>query len=74
MKSRRKVKFLLEKEKFPRYHIGESLLPYGFFTLERLGVLDKIKKSHFVKKFSVQFVNPDGRTSPAVLFPHAPGT
>lgn len=24
---------LLEKEKFPRYHIGESLLPYGYFTL-----------------------------------------
>ena len=59
---------LLEKEKFPRYHIGESLLPYGFFTLERLGVLDKIKKSHFVKKFSVQFVSADGRTSQPFYF------
>ncbi len=59
---------LLEKEKFPRYHIGESLLPYGFFTLERLGVLDKIKKSHFVKKFSVQFVSEDGRSSQPFYF------
>ena len=30
-KGRRVV--VLEKEKFPRYHIGESLLPYGYYTL-----------------------------------------
>jgi flavin-dependent dehydrogenase len=66
LKGRRVV--LLEKEKFPRYHIGESLLPYGFFTLERLGILDKIKKSHFVKKYSVQFVSPDGRSSQPFYF------
>jgi flavin-dependent dehydrogenase len=65
-KGRRVV--LLEKEKFPRYHIGESLLPFGFFTLERLGVLDKIKKSHFVKKYSVQFITPDGRSSVPFYF------
>jgi flavin-dependent dehydrogenase len=59
---------LLEKEKFPRYHIGESLLPFGFFTLERLGILDKMKKSHFVKKYSVQFVSPDGRSSQPFYF------
>ncbi len=59
---------LLEREKFPRYHIGESLLPFGFFTLERLGMLDKIKKSHFVKKFSVQFVSEDGRSSQPFYF------
>ena len=41
MKGRRVL--LLEKEKFPRYHIGESLIPYTYFTLERLGVLDKLK-------------------------------
>jgi len=66
MKGRRVV--LLEKEKFPRYHIGESLLPYGFFTLERLGVLSKMKQSHFVKKYSVQFVSPDGRSSQPFYF------
>jgi flavin-dependent dehydrogenase len=66
MKGRRVV--LLEKEKFPRYHIGESLLPYGFFTLDRLGILDKMKKSHFVKKYSVQFVSPDGRSSQPFYF------
>jgi flavin-dependent dehydrogenase len=60
-KGRRVV--VLEKEKFPRYHIGESLLPYGYFTLERIGVLDRMKTSHFVRKHSVQFVGMSGRAS-----------
>jgi flavin-dependent dehydrogenase len=59
---------LLEREKFPRYHIGESLLPYGYFTLERLGVLDKMKASHFTKKYSVQFVSSKGRLSVPFYF------
>ena len=29
---------LLEKDKFPRYHVGESLMPFCYFTLERLGL------------------------------------
>jgi flavin-dependent dehydrogenase len=60
-KGRRVV--VLEKEKFPRYHIGESLLPYGYFTLERIGVLERMKTSHFVRKHSVQFVGMSGRAS-----------
>src|ERR1700693_4980371 len=68
-KGRRVV--LLEREKFPRYHIGESLLPYGYFTLERIGVLDKMKGSHFTKKHSVQFVGTSGRASvPFYFFQH----
>jgi len=59
---------LLEKEKFPRYHIGESLLPFGFFTMERIGMTAKMKGSHFVKKFSVQFVTPDGKSSQPFYF------
>jgi flavin-dependent dehydrogenase len=62
---------LLEKEKFPRYHIGESLLPYGYFTLQRIGVLEKMKASHFPKKYSVQFVGTSGRASlPFYFFQH----
>src|SRR6185503_7461189 len=48
---------VLEREQFPRYHIGESLLPFTFHPLKRLGLLDKIRKHGFVKKFSVQFVS-----------------
>jgi flavin-dependent dehydrogenase len=65
-KGRRVV--VLEKEKFPRYHIGESLLPYGYFTLERIGVLDRMKASHFVRKHSVQFVGMSGRASVPFYF------
>ncbi|MBI5692916.1 MAG: tryptophan 7-halogenase [Verrucomicrobia bacterium] len=62
---------VLEKEKFPRYHIGESLMPYCYFTFERLGVLEKIAAMAFVEKYSVQFVGRDGRVStPFYFFQH----
>src|SRR5688572_25986324 len=48
---------LLEREPFPRYHIGESLIPYTWFTLNRLGVVDWLKRSACPKKYSVQFVS-----------------
>jgi len=68
-KGRRVVVF--EKEKFPRYHIGESLMPLTYFPLKRLGLIDKMKASHFTKKFSVQFVRQDGRASlPFYFFQH----
>ena len=57
-KGRRVV--LLEKEKFPRYHIGESLIPYTYFTLERIGMIEKLKKSQFTKKYSICFVSQSG--------------
>ena len=66
MKNRRVL--LLEKEKFPRYHIGESLIPYTYFTLERLGVLDKLKRTRFVRKYSVQFVRQAGEVSTPFYF------
>ncbi len=59
---------LLEREKFPRYHIGESLIPFTYFPLERLGLVDRMKKSNFVQKFSVCFVPPNGRTSQPFYF------
>lgn len=62
---------LLEKERFPRYRIGESLMPYCYFTLERLGVIDRIKSSHFPRKYSVQFVSTQGTVStPFYFFEH----
>lgn len=62
---------LLEKEKFPRYHIGESLMPYCWFTLNRLGVLDELSRIAFTQKYSVQFVTQDGRQSqPFYFFQH----
>jgi flavin-dependent dehydrogenase len=65
-KGRRVV--VLEREKFPRYHIGESLIPYTYFPLERMGLVERMKSSHFVKKHSVQFVSSDGRASTPFYF------
>ena len=59
---------ILEREKFPRYHIGESLLPFTYHPLKRLGLIDKMRASAFVKKYSVQFVSPSGRASQPFYF------
>jgi len=58
--SKNRSVLLLEKEKFPRYHIGESLLPCTYFPLQRIGVIDRMKTSHFPSKYSVQFVGRGG--------------
>ena len=36
---------ILEKESFPRHHIGESLMTETYWVFERLGMLDKLKQS-----------------------------
>jgi flavin-dependent dehydrogenase len=59
---------LFERERFPRFHIGESLIPETYWVLERLGMLPKMQKSHFVKKYSVQFVNASGKLSAPFYF------
>jgi flavin-dependent dehydrogenase len=59
---------LLEREPFPRYHIGESLIPYTWFTLNRLGVVDWLRQSACPKKYSVQFVSITGRVSQPFYF------
>ena len=59
---------LFERERFPRFHIGESLIPETYWVLERLKMLDKMKNSHFVKKYSVQFVNARGKLSAPFYF------
>jgi flavin-dependent dehydrogenase len=59
---------ILEREKFPRYHVGESLLPFTFHPLERLGLIQKMRESAFVKKYSVQFVSPSGKASQPFYF------
>jgi flavin-dependent dehydrogenase len=59
---------LFERERFPRFHIGESLIPETYWVLERLGMLPKLKASHFVQKHSVQFVNASGKQSAPFYF------
>ena len=59
---------LFERETFPRFHIGESLIPETYWVLKDLDMLPKMQASHFVKKYSVQFVNSEGRESAPFYF------
>jgi geranylgeranyl reductase family protein len=59
---------LFEKEIFPRHHIGESLMTDTYWTFERMGILEKLRQSPFVRKYSVQFANPAGKESRPFYF------
>ncbi|MDQ5857505.1 MAG: FAD-dependent oxidoreductase, partial [Acidobacteriota bacterium] len=48
---------VLEREKFPRFHVGESLLPFNLPIFEQLGVAEKIRAAGFQKKHGAYFWN-----------------
>jgi flavin-dependent dehydrogenase len=59
---------LLEKEQFPRFHIGESLLPYNQRVFEELGVLPRLREAGFMRKFGAQFHSGNGAHSVQFVF------
>lgn len=59
---------LFERDHFPRFHIGESLIPHTYHVLERIGMVDKLRSSCFTKKYSVQFVTEHGKLSEPFYF------
>jgi flavin-dependent dehydrogenase len=59
---------LLERDRFPRFHIGESQLPWINGVLEELGVLDTIAKAGFVEKWGASFWEIDGTPASYVDF------
>ena len=59
---------VLDSSTFPRYHIGESLIPHTYGTLDRLGLLPKLRESHFPVKHSVRFVSPSGKEADPFYF------
>lgn len=59
---------LFEREHFPRFHIGESLIPETYWVLKRLNMLPKMRTTQFVKKHSVQFVTEKGKLSEPFYF------
>jgi flavin-dependent dehydrogenase len=46
---------VLEKEHFPRFHIGESLLPYNQAIFREMGVLSELEAAGYPKKLGAQF-------------------
>ncbi len=59
---------LLEKEHFPRFHIGESLLPYNRRIFAELGLLPKLEAAGFPRKLGAQFHLGNGRKSALFVF------
>ncbi|HSF17512.1 MAG TPA: NAD(P)/FAD-dependent oxidoreductase [Vicinamibacteria bacterium] len=59
---------LLEKERFPRFHIGESLMPATYWIFEKLGMLPRLRQSGSPVKASVQFVSAEGKASRPFYF------
>ena len=59
---------LFEKEVFPRHHIGESLMTDTYWTFRRMGLLEKLRDSPFVRKYSAQFANAAGKESRPFYF------
>jgi flavin-dependent dehydrogenase len=58
---------LLERHKFPRFHIGESITAFGFHAFKDLGVYDELKAMNHVQKKGLEFVMREG--SKKVYFP-----
>ena len=59
---------LLERDTEPTFKIGESLIPATYWTFKRLGMLNRLRKSHFPQKYSVQFYSRTGKASAPFYF------
>ncbi len=62
---------VVEREKFPRFHVGESLLPFSLPIFDRLGVHDKIRAAGYMEKYGAFFWNEDNGTTRPVVFAEA---
>jgi len=59
---------LVERDKMPRFHVGESLMPETYWTFQRLGILGDIRQMQFIKKNGVQFVSSEDKESKPFFF------
>ena len=59
---------LIERDKMPRFHVGESLMPETYWIFERLGILHEMNRVGFVRKNGVQFVSSNDKESAPFIF------
>jgi FADH2-dependent halogenase len=59
---------VLEKDHFPRFHIGESLLPYNHQLFRQMGVLSTLEKAGYVRKVGAQFHLGNGSKATQFIF------
>ena len=54
---------LLERDQFPRFQVGESLLPFNNDLFDRLGIHDQLREGDFFPKYGATFLTGDGKVS-----------
>ena len=59
---------VLEKEIFPRFHIGESLLPANHALFREMGLLPKLEAAGFLRKLGAYFELSNGSVGNRVVF------
>src|SRR5215475_5112822 len=59
---------LFEREKFPRFHIGESLLPFSMKAFSRLGLHEKFLSAGFIKKYGGEIMGACSDTGTKFYF------
>jgi flavin-dependent dehydrogenase len=59
---------LVERDKMPRFHVGESLMPEAYWIFERLGILHDMDRIGFTRKNGVQFVSSNDKESKPFIF------
>ena len=63
---------LLERERFPRPHVGESMLPGVLFALGKTGALERVEKAGFTKKYGATYIWGRGRDPWTIRFSEVP--
>src|SRR5688572_1295193 len=58
---------VFEKSVFPRFHIGESLLPFNMDLFHRLGIVDRLE-ARFVEKYGAVLMSSDGSVERYISF------
>lgn len=61
---------VLEKQRFPRFHLGESLLPRSLPVLDAVGVLPKVEE-RFIWKYGARFHDDQNRRKDRFAFENA---
>ncbi|MGA3170802.1 MAG: NAD(P)/FAD-dependent oxidoreductase [Chthoniobacteraceae bacterium] len=59
---------ILERERFPRFHVGESLIPFGNDIFNAIGVWEKIQQAGFMPKLGAEFVLGNSKAAISIVF------
>jgi flavin-dependent dehydrogenase len=59
---------IVERERFPRFHVGESLIPYGNDIFSAIGVWEKMRRANFMPKLGAEFVLGNSKATTSILF------